>query len=292
MGFQYSTRLPKCFVTEKEVRMKTIASRFPFVFALVTTLLAMLCLIWPLAITSWSLTTQAIVGRAGICIFAISMLTLLGWWGESGFVRPKSWRILLPYLPLFLLVIVSKISEITSLGIHVSDLNFILVGLFVYMAGGFMEEAVFRGLVLRTLLPQGLVRAAVLSSMIFAVVHLLNLAAGANLAATILQVMVAFLMGLAFIAPLVVTRNIWPLVFIHALSNFVAYLAVGGLLDTASTSQSPSLGQVVSALLIPFVLAVYSLWLLFHRQRRLGLRDATREQSVVADRMGRPDTDV
>lgn len=265
--------------------MKTIAARFPLIFALVTTLVSMLCLTWPLAITGWSEATQAIVGRVCICIFTIYMLTLLNWWGEVGFVRPKSWRILLPYLPLFLLVIVSKISEITSLGIHVSDLNFILVGLFIYVAGGFMEEAVFRGLVLRTLLPMGLVRAAVLSSMIFAIVHLLNLAGGANLAGTILQVVVAFLMGLAFVAPLAVTRNIWPLIFIHALNNFGGYLAVGGLLDTATTSQSPSLGQVVNALLIPFILAVYSLWLLFRTQRRMALRDATVEQHVAVDRM-------
>jgi len=266
--------------------MKTIAARVPLLFALVTTLVAMLCLTWPLAITSWSVITQAIIGRVGICIFAIVMLSTLGWWGESGFVLPKSWRILLPYLPLFLLIIVSKISEINSLGIHVADFNFILIGLFVYVAGGFMEEAIFRGLVLRTLLPQGLVRAAILSSLIFAVVHLLNLAGGANLAATLLQVVVAFLMGLAFVAPLAVTRNIWPLVFIHALNNFVGYLAVGGLLDTATTSQSPSLSQVVNALLIPFVLAVYSTWLIIRTERRNSLRNVQVEQHTAVDRVG------
>ncbi len=265
--------------------MKTIAARVPLLFALVITLVAMLCLIWPLAITGWSLTTQAIVGRVGICIFAILMLTLLSWWGESGFVRPKSWRTLLPYLPLFLLVIVSKISEITSLGIHVSDLNFILVGLFIYVAGGFMEEAVFRGLVLRTLLSQGLVRAAILSSMIFAAVHLLNLAAGANLAATILQVIVAFLMGLAFVAPLAVTRNIWPLIFIHALSNFGGYLAVGGILNTASTSQSPTLSQAVNTLIFPMILAIFSFWLLVRTQQSNRLRQATVEQSLAVERV-------
>ncbi len=272
--------------------MKTIAARVPLLFALVTTLVAMLCLTWPLAITRWSLTTQVIVGRVGICIFAILMLTLLGWWGESGFVRPKSWRILLPYLPLLLLVIVSKISDFNRLGIHVSDLNFILVGLFIYVVGGFMEEAVFRGLVLRTLLPQGLLRAAVLSSMIFAIVHLLNLAAGANLAATILQVIVAFLMGLAFVAPLAVTRNIWPLIFIHALSNFGGYLAAGGILNTAATSQSPSLGQAVSTLIFPLILAIISIWLLVRTQRRNRLGQATVEQYVVVDRLGGTDAGV
>ena len=155
-----------------------------------------------------------------------------------------------------------------------------------------MEEAIFRGLVLRTLLPQGLLRAAVLSSMIFAVVHLLNLAAGANLAGTILQVIVAFLMGLAFVAPLAVTRNIWPLIFIHALSNFGGYLALGGILDTATTSQSPSLGQVINTLIIPSVLAVYSLWLLVRTQRRNRLGQSTVKQYVVVDRLGGSDVGV
>ena len=155
-----------------------------------------------------------------------------------------------------------------------------------------MEEAVFRGLVLRTLLPQGLLRAAVLSSMIFAVVHLLNLAGGANLAATILQVIVAFLMGLAFVAPLAITRNIWPLIFIHALNNFGGYLAVGGILDTASTSQSPTLNQAVSALIFPLILAIISIWLLVRTQRRNRLGQATVGQYVVVDRLGGSDIGV
>ncbi|HSB66762.1 MAG TPA: CPBP family intramembrane glutamic endopeptidase [Anaerolineales bacterium] len=264
--------------------MKTIAARVPVLFALVTALVAMLCLSWPLAFTSWSIVTQAIIGRVGICIFAIAMLSALGWWGETGFVRPKSWRILLPYLPLFLLILVSKISEINSLGIHISDLNFILIGIFVYLAGGFMEEAVFRGLVLRTLLPQGLVRAAILSSLIFAVVHFLNLAGGANFTATVLQVVVAFLMGLAFVAPLAVTRNIWPLVIIHSLYNFIGYLTVGGILNTSSTSQSPTLSQAVNALIIPLILAIFSIWLLVRTQRKNRLGQVTVERSFADER--------
>ena len=148
-----------------------------------------------------------------------------------------------------------------------------------------MEEAVFRGLVLRILLPQGQLRAAVLSSMIFAVVHLLNLIAGANFADTILQVIVAFLMGLAFVAPLAVTRNIWPLIFIHALSNFGGYLTVGGILNTASTSQSPTLSQAVSTLIFPLILAIFSFWLLVRTQRRNRLGQATVEQSLAVERV-------
>lgn len=249
--------------------MKTFLTRSPFLFALATTSIAMLCLIWPLWIPGSSQATQAILGRIAICIFAIDLLTHLGWWRETGFVRPKSWRILLPYLPLLLIVIALKITDIASFGIRVTDVSLILLGLFVYVAGGFMEEAVFRGLVLRTLLPKGLVRAALLSSLIFALCHLLNLTLGANLYDTLLQVAVAFLMGLAFTAPLAVTRNIWPLVFIHALYNFVGYLAVGGFLNTAATSQSPTLAEAIFQILFPLPLAIYSFWLLLRTERRI-----------------------
>jgi membrane protease YdiL (CAAX protease family) len=266
--------------------MKTIAARFPVLFALTTTSIAMLCLVWPLWVPGLTLATQIILGRIVICAFAIAMLTYLGWWGEAGFIRLTSWRILVPYLPLLALIILSKVTEVTKLGIRVTDLELIILGVVVYLAGGFMEEAIFRGLVLRTLLPGGLVRAPLLSSLIFASAHFLNLIGGANLNDTILQVIVAFLIGLAFAAPLAVTRNIWPAVFIHALNNIGGYLTLGGFLNTAVTSQNPTLNEAIGAILFPLLLAIYSFWLLRRAGRRMGLRDVTGKQNLAVDRLG------
>jgi membrane protease YdiL (CAAX protease family) len=247
--------------------VKAFAARFPFLFALTATLIGLLCQIWPLWISGLSLSAQILIGRFEICIFAIAILTYLGWWREAGFAKPKSWRILLPYLPLLLLVILAKITEIATSGIRVTDLQLIFLGFIVYLTGGFMEEAIFRGLVLRTLLPGGLIRAAILSALIFAVSHLFNLMAGADLNDMILQVIVAFPMGLAFTAPLAVTRNIWPAVFIHTLSNFGAYLTVGSFLNTAATSQSVTLGAAVVEILMVLPVAIYSCWLLLRVQK-------------------------
>lgn len=247
--------------------MRKFATRFPFLFALATTVMAMLCLLWPLWLPGLSQTTQILLGRIAICLFAAAMLTRLSWWREAGFIRPRSWRVLLPYVPLFLLLILATTTQVGKFGIRVTDLKLIFLGLVVYGLGGLMEEAVFRGLVLRALLPGGLLRAAILSSLIFASAHLLNLTMGANLNDTILQVIVAFLAGLAFTAPLVVTRNIWPLVVYHALFNFVGYLAVGGFSNTASTSGSPTLGEAIGSVLPWVLLAIYSLWLILRRQK-------------------------
>jgi hypothetical protein len=91
---------------------------------------------------------------------------------------------------------------------------------------------------------------------------------GANPSATILQVAVAFLAGLAFTAPQAITRNIWPLVLIHAFTNFVGFLNSGGLLDTAATSKSPSTAEIVISLIPWLLLAMYSTWLLRRTERR------------------------
>ncbi len=253
---------------DRRNEMKAFAARFPLLFASATTLAAMLCLLWPLWVPGFSQTVQIFVGRITICLFAISMLTFLGWWRETGFVRPTSWRILVPYLPIILLMAAIKTFDVVTVGIHVLDPKLILVGLVVYLAGGFMEEAVFRGLLLRTLLPGGLVRAAFLSALLFALAHLLNLLMGAHLSATILQVAVAFLAGLVFAAPLAVTRNIWPLVIIHGLGNFVGYLNAGGFLNMGGTSKGPSWVDVVLSLVPYLLLGVYSFWLLRRAERQ------------------------
>lgn len=247
--------------------MITLATKYPFQFALGCTILAMFCIQVPFWIPSLSFTLQVLLSRATICLYAIFMIHNLKWWQEVGFVRIKNLRIILPYLPVIILIILIKTTDLVTIGVQIIDPWFILLGLVVYITGAFMEEAVFRGLVLRALLPGGLVRAAILSSIIFALVHFMNWQNGADLNATLLQVVIAFLVGLAFIAPLAVTRNIWPLVIVHAFLNFTGFLTAGGFLNTAATSKSPTIIEVLFSVIPFLLLAIYSLWLLIKTEK-------------------------
>lgn len=65
---------------------------------------------------------------------------------------------------------------------------------------GFVEEVCFRGLILRALAPRGIWLAAVVSSLLFGLMHVLNLLSGADLGGTLLQVGYATTMGFAFAA--------------------------------------------------------------------------------------------
>ena len=108
----------------------------------------------------------------------MSLLTTLHWWREAGFVKLTSWRVTLPYLPLACLWVLPALSSLILGGARVTDLDMILLACASYLAGAFIEEAIFRGVVLRALLPGGLLRANLLAATLFATVHLAGLAAG------------------------------------------------------------------------------------------------------------------
>jgi hypothetical protein len=46
------------------------------------------------------------------------------------------------------------------------------------------------------------------------------------------------------------------------------YMSVGGFLNTATTSQSPTLEEAIGEILLPLLLAIYSFWLLIRAQRK------------------------
>ena len=97
-------------------RMKDFAVRHPFQFGILVTLAAGLGQIWPLWIPGVSQAVQILLARASDNAIAFFLLSWLHWWQESGFTRIRSWKILLPYLPLILLVLLSLASVIGTAG--------------------------------------------------------------------------------------------------------------------------------------------------------------------------------
>lgn len=104
------------------------------------------------------LLTQAVPVLSGIpvpdiltALFAIVTLTALGWWGQAGFNLPTRWQ----DLQVLILPVLFSLAALLVGGIHITDPLMISIIAFNYVLGAFMEEAMFRGLVLRTLLPTG-----------------------------------------------------------------------------------------------------------------------------------------
>jgi CAAX protease family protein len=91
-------------------------------------------------------------------------------------------------------------------------------------------------MMLRALRIRGLWQAVIISSLFFGIVHLLNAAAGANLAATLLQVVYAVAIGLMYAALALRTQTILPLIVTHGLTDFFGFLAFNATIVTTGFS--------------------------------------------------------
>lgn len=86
------------------------------------------------------------------------------------------------------------------------------------------EETWFRGIVLAVLRPAGIRTAIVGSSVLFGVMHLANLAGGASLFSSLLQMVFALIFGVVAAELAIVTGSLWPAILWHASWDFVNYL--------------------------------------------------------------------
>ncbi len=128
---------------------------------------------------------------------------------------------------------------------------------------GFFEEIVFRGCVLMIVMQRRrhtrleLFVSILISSLIFGVVHLVNIFAGASPGAVILQVGYSSLIGAMCAVVLMKTGCIWHCVLIHAVYNFcggVVPRCGGGVIwDTPTVI----LTTVVSLLVIAYMIAAF-----------------------------------
>lgn len=169
-----------------------------------------------------------------LAVLVIALLTALRSWRTVGFrALPRRrdlrlyWIPLLPVLPV-----------VPAACVGISRMRFDEVLFFLVLACliGFVEEVIFRGLILQALAPKGIWKAAIVSSIVFGLMHLLNLMFGADLVATLWQTAYAVAMGFGFAAVTLRTGSLWPLVAIHALIDFAGFVTSQGTIMVSLTS--------------------------------------------------------
>ena len=180
-----------------------------------------------------------IMGEGVLALIAILLLSRWHWWREAGLRLPPHPR----YLWFFTVALLPAILNFAFAGIGYPGIGPLLLFLALALLVGFVEETYFRGMMLRALLIRGPWQAVIISSLLFGIAHPFNLLAGANLAATLLQVVYAFALGMMYAALVLRTQTILPLIVTHGLTNFFAYLAV----STVETTSLSTLSYVVTA---------------------------------------------
>jgi len=194
-----------------------------------------------------------------LVLFSALAVTLFGGWRKAGFHHPLRLRTLLFALP----PLVAPISLLFITGIIVVDpLQILMLIIFTAMIG-FAEEALCRGVVLGAFLPRGPIRAAVISSLIFGSMHLVNLFYGMNFGTALLYMIYAALIGFGFAAPFIRSGGaIWPVVIVHASYDFLGKMGHGW----GAQAQPTTSIEIVVRLSVAVLVGIYGFWLLKRKQ--------------------------
>lgn len=122
--------------------------------------------------------------------------------------------------------VVSVITEGTKLAIP----SFTSVSTAIY--AGFFEELVFRGMLIAPMLRRDQSRksvytALIVSSVVFGLIHGMNVIGGAPIDSSIMQVVTAALLGIIFGVAFLCTGNLWLGVLLHTVHDIIAFSNVG-----------------------------------------------------------------
>ena len=190
-----------------------------------------------------------------IILAAIGAIIISGkkWWTSIGFRRARSgwhfWFFLVPLLPVF---------ENISAGVNVTSLYDAALFFILAIMVGFFEETFFRGLMLRPIALLGKWRAAIITAVVFGLMHSLNLLSGFNPGVVLVQMSYASAIGFTYAALVLRTGMIWPLMLLHFLTDFTGFMALGELMQ----AQTGGPAVFISAIYV-IVFAGYGIFLLW-----------------------------
>ena len=132
------------------------------------------------------------------------------------------------------------------------------------LAISLFEEAAFRGVIFpmlaekRCKTKRGLLVSILLTSAVFGLLHLVNLAQGAGIGPVVRQIGYSFLIGAMCSVVLIKTHNLWLCVLLHAVFDFG-----GKLIDTLGAGKIWTLPAVIITTVLAVLTTLYLTWQFF-----------------------------
>ncbi|MBR5755262.1 MAG: CPBP family intramembrane metalloprotease [Erysipelotrichaceae bacterium] len=171
---------------------------------------------------------------------------------KYGFCSPKvPAKKFLYYIPLIIIVSMGLWNGVVlRYGMPGTLFNFISM-CFV----GFLEEVIFRGFLFRAMEKDDLKSAIIVSSLTFALGHIVNLLNGKELASTMVQIIFAVLVGLVLVLIFHHGGSLIPCIVFHSANNALHSFTAEGAMD-------PKIEMILNVFLIVVVLGGYAVYLL------------------------------
>lgn len=166
----------------------------------------------PVALPGISTFMVRALGQIALTFVAVGIAGVLGW----RMVEPNAGRVRQARL----LILPTLIAALPlAAGVRIEHWGDAVLLIVMELVVGLSEELVFRGLILRALLPGGMLRAVLISSVLFGIAHLANVVYGAPVAVTLAQAVGTCAFGIGMAAITLRCGALWPVMLIHALSN-------------------------------------------------------------------------
>ncbi len=257
--------------------LKSFAIGRPIFFSLLVIILAGLLTEPPLSRIFASLVGQrtagllaAAVGHTVTGLLLVGLLLVLNMLPQARLTPPSQWKALWLGWPLLAITLLNLEPLLDgSVTIETSQPELILAYCLLMLSIGFCEEVLGRALVLGLMLRKwgnsrrGIYRAVLLSSVLFGLAHLFNLATGRlPLLPNLTQVAYCFVFGVLFAALVLRNRSIWPMIIMHTAIDFgggLRHIAVEG---TEMVVANSSTTEVLSTLIVSLPLLLYGLHIL------------------------------
>ena len=207
-------------------------------------------------------------GPVGLFAATIASLALYKLWFNPEFEGMLKGDLPLGFLlGLFELgyVLVSYVPNLIDGSFSLKPLTWVII--ITSLTAGIKEEFLFRGVIVSTLLRQWkdrnmFLQAALVSGIVFGLIHAANVLAGADPVQTLFQVIASVGVGIFFAAVYIRCGSILPCMFYHVLHDIIAIAAESNVAESGLMSaKALSWGDAVS-LALSFVLATAGLWLI------------------------------
>ena len=250
-------------------KIKRFILRRPFIFGLLFMLIYSLLatVAYPVHFLFPENEAGIVFGDAVVKILVFAVFTLFlwrfGWLKASGLVGKGSRKIwLVTCVALLYLGVVELFAFTGNLTITFPDPQLAWANLTLGLGTGLLEETFFRAIVLVAMISawghtkQGIVKAIVLSSVLFGMTHLVNLMIR-PWQVVVFQAAVVSLPGIFYAALVLTGRSLWPVILIHALTNAVVDIQI---ITIESFQETTSMWIAFTIGLIP--LMVYSIYII------------------------------
>lgn len=167
------------------------------------------------AVTRFATNATFMIAFAIVAVVQVVFMTKNGRWKQYGFSVNSDLSNFPVIVPLFLIAVVPLLAGVDS-SIGVQQIIYILIYMLIV---AFVEEVLYRGVILNHLKQKSTNYAIFGSAIMFSISHLITAVGGKSISEVLFQVALAFVMGMILAITVISTGNIYICIAYHFVNN-------------------------------------------------------------------------